>query len=276
MDYPRISIVTPSYNQAKFLPETIESIQRQGYPNLEHIIIDGGSTDGSVDIIRKYERHLAYWTSGKDSGQSEAINKGFRKSTGVLFNWINSDDVLFPNALRRIAETYVRDPDAAIFFGDHARSDHEAHIKRISAVPSPSAVMPDRWVFPFGQQSTFVASRFFRRVGGVREDLHCIMDMDLYYRIFVAGGRCSRVRGFIGLIREHPECKGVARIAEWAGETTRVCEEYHILGTAHRRGKMWTRMRRLIDGSLFRSYLLTRAWKGRNPWDGHDNCVNAK
>jgi glycosyltransferase involved in cell wall biosynthesis len=275
MDYPRISIVTPSYNQAKFLPETIESILGQCYPNLEYVIIDGGSTDGSVDIIRKYEHHLAYWISERDSGQSEAINKGFKHTTGVIFNWINSDDVLFPGALHRIAEAYMRDPGAAIIFGDHARSDHRACIKRISAVPGASVAIPERWVFPFGQQSTFVTAEFFRRVGGVREDLHCIMDMDLYYRIFAAGGRCIRARGFIGLIREHPACKGNARIAEWDGETTRVFEEYGVPKKAHQQGKVRVRLRRLIDGSLLRSYLLTRKWKGRTPWDVPLGCIHA-
>jgi glycosyltransferase involved in cell wall biosynthesis len=272
--FPRISIVTPSFNQAKYLPETIQSILNQGYPNLEYIIVDGGSTDGSVDIIKRYESHLSYWVSEKDSGQSEAINKGFRKATGELFNWINSDDILFPGALQRLAEAYLRNPGAALVYGDHARADRDAHILRVSAVPSSSVVRPERWVFPFGQQSTFLASQFFARVGGVREDLHCIMDMDLYYRIFAAGGTCARARGFIGLIREHPECKGVARIAEWDGETTRVYEEYGISKEAHRRGKRQVRWRRLVDGSLFRSYLLTRQWKGRAPWNGCTGGLN--
>jgi glycosyltransferase involved in cell wall biosynthesis len=268
MDYPRISIVTPSYNQAKFLPETIESILNQGYPNLEYAIVDGGSTDGSVDVIRKYERHLACWVSEKDSGQSEAINKGFKRATGVIYNWINSDDVLFPGALHRIAEAYAGDPGAAIIFGDHARCEQDGRIKRVSAVPDPSAVIPTSWVFPFGQQSTFIAAAYFQKVGGVRNDLHCIMDMDLYYRIFQAGGRCTRAKGFIGMIREHPDCKGIARAHEWSGETSRVFAEYSIREEKSRRDKKRVRLQRLADGSLLRSFLLTRKWSGRTPWGG--------
>src|SRR5687767_11548136 len=90
-DWPRITIVTPSFNQAQFLEETIRSVLLQGYPNLEYIIIDGGSTDKSVDIIKKYEQWLAYWVSEPDRGQSDAINKGFEKATGEVFAWINSD-----------------------------------------------------------------------------------------------------------------------------------------------------------------------------------------
>jgi glycosyltransferase involved in cell wall biosynthesis len=101
--WPRISIVTPSYNQGQFIEETIRSVLLQGYPDLEYIIIDGGSTDNSVEIIAKYEFRLAYWVSEKDRGQSHAINRGFCRSTGCLLGWLNSDDVLLPNALVTVA-----------------------------------------------------------------------------------------------------------------------------------------------------------------------------
>src|SRR5467141_2605988 len=115
--WPRISIVTPSYNQGEFIEETIRSILLQGYPDLEYIVMDGGSTDGSVNIIKKYERWLAYWISENDRGQVHAINKGFSRASGVIYNWINSDDSLRPGALGFIATVNSRLADADIISG---------------------------------------------------------------------------------------------------------------------------------------------------------------
>ncbi|MFC5283202.1 glycosyltransferase family 2 protein [Pedobacter alpinus] len=103
---PKISIITPNFNQGKYIEETIISVINQDYPNLEYIIIDGGSTDESVEIIKKYEKHLTYWISEPDKGQADAINKGLAHCTGDLFNWINSDDILAVNALKTISELY--------------------------------------------------------------------------------------------------------------------------------------------------------------------------
>lgn len=117
MDYPKISIVTPSYNQGQFLEDTILSVLGQFYPNLEYIIYDGGSSDNSVEIIKKYENQLSYWESKRDKGQSDAINKGFSRSTGDILLWLNSDDILMPNILHYIAKQYLEKGDG-IYFGN--------------------------------------------------------------------------------------------------------------------------------------------------------------
>src|SRR6185369_4233383 len=117
---PKISIVTPSFNQAPFLERTIQSVLDQGYENLEYIIIDGGSKDGSVDIIRKYSSRLAYWVSEPDSGQSDAINKGLRSASGDWLAWQNSDDVYYPGAFASLARAAAAHPDAGLITGDMA------------------------------------------------------------------------------------------------------------------------------------------------------------
>jgi glycosyltransferase involved in cell wall biosynthesis len=266
--FPRISIVTPSYNQAKYLPETIESILRQDYPNLEYIIIDGGSSDESVDVIKRYESHLAYWVSERDSGQSEAINKGVKRATGDLFNWINADDILFPGALRRIAEAFVQNPDADLIVGDHARGGVEGKITRVSAAPSRITLSSGGWPLWVGQQSIFVSLSTLKRIGWIREDLHCVMDAELYHRILAAGGRLARAKGLIGLLRDHLEAKHAARKAEWAPEKERVLKECGIRPSRVEMARAKLRFWRILDGSHVRSWCLSRQWRGRHPWNG--------
>jgi len=264
---PRISIVTPSYNQGQYLAETIESILNQDYPNLELIIIDGGSTDDSVEVIKRYESHLAYWVSEKDSGQSEAINKGLRRATGDLFNWINSDDILFPGALWRMAEAHARHPEAELLIGWGARSDAEGSITRVTVPPRRCSMSPLNWSFFIYQQAVFIATAAIKRVGGMREDLPLIMDTDLYYRLFRDGCRYVRVNALIGMIREHEEAKGVAQRDLYDPETVEVLHEYGIHPARMTMGRAKTKICRVLDGSYLQSFALLRKWRGRRPWD---------
>lgn len=177
---PRISIVTPSYNQGQFIEECIRSVLLQGYPNLEYIMIDGGSTDGSVEIIRKYEPWLAFWTSEPDAGQSEAINKGLARATGEWVAWINSDDRYLPNAFARVADVSARSPTIGLIFGDmELVLDRGAHIIGYSTVPER---MLEELAFPF-QPTCFFRRSVLKKVGVLDPSLHYVMDADLLLRV---------------------------------------------------------------------------------------------
>lgn len=132
--WPKVSIVTPSYNQASYLEETIRSVLLQGYPNLEYSVIDGGSTDGSVEIIRRYERWLTFWVSEPDKGQADAINKGFDKSTGEIHGYLNSDDVLQADSLFRVAWDFANEREASVHAYPVREFDSSGH-DRVCAVP---------------------------------------------------------------------------------------------------------------------------------------------
>ena len=184
--WPRISIVTPSYNQAQFIEETIRSVLLQGYPDLEYIIIDGSSTDQSVDIIRKYEPWLAYWVSEPDYGQAHAINKGFQRATGDILAWLNSDDVYRVGVLYAAAATFQRHPKAGLVYGHAASCDQDG---------TPSGRLYGRSFdlaemitgsSPVAQPSAFFRRDVFHNVGGLDESLHFILDVDLWLRFGLA------------------------------------------------------------------------------------------
>lgn len=183
--WPRISFVTVSYNQGSFLEETIRSVLLQGYPNLEYIIIDGGSSDNSVEIIRKYEKYLAYWVSECDHGQSEALNKGFKRSSGQILGWLNSDDFLKPGALATVATSLrnTNTPTWLIGHTEHVNTD-SLYQGIQYAHPVTSELLFDWPHDCIPQQSTFWTRPLWERVGPLREDLHYAMDLALWFEMF--------------------------------------------------------------------------------------------
>jgi len=205
--YPKITIVTPSFNQAEFLERTILSVINQDYLNLEYIIVDGGSTDGSIDIIKKYESHLAYWISESDNGQSHAINKGFKKATGDIYNWLNSDDILYPGVLKIIADYYQRTPQIHVYFGDRIIINCKDDIIGINEGPSFKN-WESKYYLKIPQEATFFTRDIWEKVDGLDEELHYTMDVDLWRR-FLKHSRFKHIPYFIGAYREHDLSKSV-------------------------------------------------------------------
>lgn len=183
---PTISIVTPSYNQGQFLEETITSVLEQNYPNLEYIVMDGGSTDGSADIIRRYADQLHHWVSEPDQGQSDAINRGFQRASGEILGWINSDDYLEPRSLETVAKYFVEHPECDVLNGGCRRVDAcgrelgDQPVRTLhGSVASALAAWTETW---FAQQSTFWRADLWNDVGGLDAALHYAMDYDLWHR----------------------------------------------------------------------------------------------
>lgn len=190
MKLPKISIVTPSYNQAKFIKATIDSVLSQNYPNLEYFVIDGGSTDGTVDILRSYGKKIR-WESKKDRGQTHAINKGLKLATGEVLAYLNSDDIYLPGALKRVGE-YYKQTKADWITGDCLVIDELGNPSRggwlirlykrfLMALYSPTTLKIADSMLP--QPSTFWSRRAWERVGEFNEEYHYVMDYDYWLRL---------------------------------------------------------------------------------------------
>jgi glycosyltransferase involved in cell wall biosynthesis len=184
----KISIITPSYNQSQYLEQTINSVLSQNYPSKEYIIIDGGSTDGSVDIIKKYEKHLAYWVSEPDQGQSHAINKGLRKVTGDVINWLNSDDFYEPGALKTVANSF-QDPSVNCFCGRSNIFNKEGIIRQSQGtdVYTANPAKTIGWA-RIDQPETFFRKSVWDKVGLLNEHLHYTMDREWWIRYLLLFG----------------------------------------------------------------------------------------
>ncbi|RME46146.1 MAG: glycosyltransferase, partial [Chloroflexi bacterium] len=177
-----ISIVTPSYNQGHFLEATIRSVLNQEYPSIEYIIIDGGSTDASVEIIRRYERRLSYWRSEPDRGQADAINTGLARATGDILGWLNSDDTLLPGALQRVAANFQKRPRAGVIYGDALNTDARGQVVGVrKGRPYSLAAMIEDNLIP--QPAAFFSRQAWLKHGPLDLDLHYVMDRAFWLRI---------------------------------------------------------------------------------------------
>ena len=204
---PIISIVVPSYNQAAYLERSILSILNQGYPNLELIIIDGASTDGSFDIIKKYEKHLHYWVSEKDQGQSDALNKGFHKATGELIGWQNSDDIYLPGAFFTIAKAWHKYPDADVLYGNRLDIDADDNIKAESRFTDFSSIVCRYDGLCLMTQSTFFKRKLLQQIGMLDITLNYAMDYEFFIRAARKKARFQYIPHFLGAMRRHSEAK---------------------------------------------------------------------
>lgn len=231
--FPRLSVITPSFNQAEFLERTIQSVLEQGYPDLEYIVIDGGSTDGSVELIRKYADRLAYWVSEPDRGQVDAINKGLRRATGEWLCWQNSDDVFFPGAFAELADAAAEHPEAGLIIGNMMLIDEcDRPLRDLRYVtPSHRAMLAEGMLL--ANQAAFWRRDVQGRVGLLDENYHCSFDYDWFLRL-TAECRGVHVNRTWGALRLHGATKTSNQADRFGEENRRILAGREIPGWKRR------------------------------------------
>lgn len=249
---PRITVVTPSFNQGKFLEQTIRSVLDQDYPNLEYIICDGGSTDQSVDIIKKYEDRLAWWCTGRDNGQTDAINKGLARATGELFTYINSDDILYAGSLMAAARAFRQGHPWITGWATYLEPDGGEWPQ----LPEPYQRRID-WFHcnPISQQGTFWAAQFNRELGWFREDMHFGFDYEFWMRLIFKGGAMPHVlRKCMGGYRLHDSSKTTTQYEKFRVEFKSLRADYWTCLTpaeqadARRKRRRWEAEQHRLSG----------------------------
>jgi len=217
-----VSIITPSYNQAAYLEQTILSVLEQDFLYIEYIVIDGASTDGSVDIIKKYADKFAYWVSEKDHGQAEAINKGFARATGDIIAWLNSDDYYMQGTVSAVVKIFEENPDVVLVYGDMLAVDE--HGKTFNTLTYGQLNLEDLLCFQIiGQPSVFMRCSALQKTSGLNLDFHFLLDHLLWIQL-AKRGRILHVNQIWAAARYHAEAKNRAKAAEFGREAFRILE----------------------------------------------------
>ena len=219
---PLVSIITPSYNQVRYLEDTIQSVIRQDYANLEYIIVDGGSTDGSQQVIETYQDNLAWWISEPDQGQADAINKGFKRASGEIVAWLNSDDLYLPDAISSAVELFHQNPDVGVIYGDAVSADADGSF--LNELRFSSWGTGDFLQFNIiCQPAVFMKRSILENVGYLDPSYHFFLDHQLWIRL-------SRETTFLhhpeiwAVSRYHQDAKNITLAAESGAEVIRIMD----------------------------------------------------
>lgn len=258
---PLLTIVIANYNYGRFLEMAIRSVLDQGVTRVELIIIDGGSTDESVDIIKRYETRLAYWCSERDQGQSNAFNKGFARARGKYLTWLNADDVLVPGCLAKIVAAFDRHPECEWFTANFLRATDDGRVMRIGWGPHYYPFLLQRTNSPvvaFGP-STFFAKALWERTGRVDERFHLAMDTEMWIRFISLGIKQRRIRCFCWAFRMHELSKTAEFADHQLSQKTQERFQQEDKWIKEKTGYVPSRMMkwgvrfwRIIDGSFLR------------------------
>lgn len=220
--FPLVSIITPSFNQARFLEKTITSVLEQDYPNIEYLVADGSSTDGSVDLIKKYANKLAWWVSEKDNGQAEAINKGLSRAKGEIVAWINSDDYYMPGAISSAVKALEAHPDCGMVFGDQRVVNETGKV--LNQLHYGDWNLSDLMAFRIiGQPSVFMRRKVLDEAGFLDQTYHLLLDHHLWIRMALKSGM-NYVPEVWASAHYHEDCKNLAMAAEFGKEADRIVQ----------------------------------------------------
>lgn len=217
-----VSIITPSYNQGQYLEQTMLSVLNQDHLRVEYIVVDGASTDESVEIIKRYAGRLAYWASEKDNGQADAINKGFARATGEIVAWLNSDDYYLPGAIGAAVKVFEENPDAVLVYGDMLAVDENG--RTFNALNYKQLALEDLLCFQIiGQPAVFLRRSALQKTDGLNPAFHFLLDHLLWVQI-AGHGNILHVSQTWSAARYHPGAKNVAQAAEFGREAFRILE----------------------------------------------------
>ncbi len=218
-----VSIITPSYNQGEYLEQTIQSVLNQTYDNIEYLVIDGGSTDSSADIIKRYEEKITYWISEPDKGQSDAINKGLKLATGNLVCWINSDDILYPNFVADRVQQFKENPNVDMIYGDIEQGTDPTTVRLRKGKQTNIKELLKDAKCPIPQQSVMWRRDITEKIGCLAPQWHVLLDREYFIRI-AANGTIKYIPGPAAFFRNHKQSKSVAEKLKWAEELPKYYE----------------------------------------------------
>ena len=223
MEWPRISIVTPCLNAAAYLEQALDSVLGQGYPELQYVVVDGGSTDGTLDVIRRHERHLSAWVSEPDRGHADALNKGFARTNGAVMGWLNADDLLHRGSLRLLGRLFARFPEMEWLTGQASHMDEGGSVLAVGPAREWSRLAflsgEYRWI---QQESTYWRRSLWDRAGGrLSESVGLACDFELWVRFF-RHARLHSTEGLIGAFRYHPTQATATRLADYEQQAHQV------------------------------------------------------
>jgi len=263
LNNPTVSIVTPSFNQGRFLEQTIRSVLEQEYPSLEYFVIDGGSTDSSVEIIKRYEKKLAGWVSEKDKGQADAINKGLHQSHGEIVAWLNSDDYYLPNTIQRAVETFRQYPDAGLVYGNVLSVDKNSVTFNLQTF-KPFNLLDMMSFCIISQPAVFIRRSVLEQAGLLDPSFHMLLDHHLWLRM-ARIATMVHIPETLAAARYHAGAKNITSTADFGREAFRIVDwmkssaefssafeqnKPRILGGAHRLDAFY-----LLDGGQYRAAL---------------------